>query len=224
MGSHILRPAIDYTQSHVSPSYAQPRNIPSTSITLTCPARTHTRYQYHLHMPSHKLYLVPFFTLISPAEERTQFKIVCSRYHAHLHKVMVHLRFIHDVDIHPHHLHVHSTRPFTTTGCSPCFPPLRVTRLLLPPTEGSLDEGRGSQACTSLPSRTVFCLSQYLVYLTCDYPFPNINKAQVKPLKITILTINTGSSDQVGSSYVRFLPLEKELRSPNSVIKQTSYH
>ena len=54
--------------------------------------------------------------------------------------------------------------------------------------------------------------------MTCDYPFPNINKAQVKPLKITILTINTGSSDQVGSSYVRFLPLEKELRSPNSVI------
>ena len=123
MGSHTLRPAIDYTQSHVSPSYAQPRNIPSTSITLTCPARTHTRYQYHLHMPSHKLYLVPFFTLISPAEERTQFKIACSRCHAHVHKLMVHLRFIHDVDIHPHHLHVHSTRPFTTTGCSPCFPP-----------------------------------------------------------------------------------------------------
>ena len=181
-------------------------------------------------MPSQGTYLVSpsyvqpqtipisIFILISPTEEHTRFKIVV---HADVHKLMAHLRLIHDVDIHPHHLHVHTTRPFTTTGCSPCFPPLRVTQLLLPPTEGSLDEGRESQACTSLPSRTVLCLSQYLVYLTCDYPFPNINKAQVKPLKITILTINTGSSDQVGSSYVRFLPLEKELRSPNSVIKQT---
>ena len=100
-------------------------------------------------------------------------------------QLMVHLHFIRDVDIHPHHLHVHSTRPFTTTGCSPCFPPLRVTRLLLPPTEGSLDEGRGSQACTSLPSRTVFCLSQ-LVYLTCDYLVPKHKQAQAKPLKITV--------------------------------------
>ena len=151
-------------------------------FTFICPARNHT--QYHLSPSYVQPQTIPISIsiLISPTEEHTRFKIVV---HADVHKLMAHLRLIHDVDIHPHHLHVHTTRPFTTTGCSPCFPPLRVTRLLLPPTEGSLDEGRGSQACTSLPSRTVFCLSQ-LVYLTCDYPVPNINKAQAKPLKITV--------------------------------------
>ena len=149
----------------VSPSYAQPRNIPVS------PSQVQPQT-----IPS------SIFILISPTEEHTRFKIVVR---AHVHRVMAHLRLIHDVDIHPHHLHVHTTRPFTTTGCSPCFPPLRVTRLLLPPTEGSLDEGRGSQACTSLPSRTVFCLSQ-LVYLTCDYLVPKHKQAQAKPLKITV--------------------------------------
>jgi len=37
-------------------------------------------------------------------------------------QLMVHLHFIHDVDIHPHHLHVHGTRPFAPAGCSPCSP------------------------------------------------------------------------------------------------------
>ena len=57
-----------------------------------------------------------------------------------------------------------------------------------PSTRLPLDEGRKSQACTSLPSRTVFLpLSIELVHLTCDYPVPNNNKAQDKPLRIMSL-------------------------------------
>ena len=90
-------------------------------------------------------------------------------------QLMVHLHFIRDVDIHPHHLHVHGTRPFAPAGCSPCSPPPHSyfgwPDSFYPPTGRLLDEGRKSQACTSLPSRTVFLpLSIELVHFDLWLP------------------------------------------------------
>ena len=125
--SHRLYPV------QVSPSYAQPNIIPSPS--------------FHLHMPSQGTYPAPCFILILPAEDYSQFKLFVRAV-----TLTVHLHFIPDVDIHLHHLHVHSTRPLPGRDVPlvhrhPTV--LRVTRLLLPPTRGPLDEGQESEACTS---------------------------------------------------------------------------
>ena len=118
--------------------------------------------QVHPHMPSQTSYLVQVFTFICPAKERTQLHVSSSYTQpktipspscfVRAVTLTVHLHFIPDVDIHLHHLHVHSTRPLPRRDVPlvhrhPTV--LRVTRLLLPPTRGPLDEGQESEACTS---------------------------------------------------------------------------
>ena len=120
----------------VSPSYAQPQTIPSSI--------------FHPHKSSRGTYPVRdcLFALT--------FTKSWSIFASYMMSTSILITFMFTV---PGRSLLQDVPLFFTT-----LQPLRVTRLLLPPTEGSLDEGRGSQACTSLPSRTVFCLSQYLVY------------------------------------------------------------
>ena len=85
-------------------SYGPPKNTLSTTSSL--------------YMASRRTYPVPhFISYGQPKNTATTFSD-CSRCHAH--KITVHLH--HDVDVHPHHLHVQypALRP---TGCPPCSLP-----------------------------------------------------------------------------------------------------
>ena len=113
-------------------SYAQPKSISSSSSYLICPTEKYTQFKISPYMASQRPYLI--FTSYGQPKTIPHFipyvqpksTIVCSRCHAH--KITVHLH--HDVDVHPHHLHVQypALRP---AGRPPCSPPLRVTQLLL---------------------------------------------------------------------------------------------
>ena len=106
---HSIRPAKEHTQSHFSSHMDHRRTFSVLPFHSTWPAEEHTQSHISSHMASRR-------TSLSH----------CSRCHAH--KITVHLH--HDVDVHPHHLHVQypALRP---AGRPPCSPPLQVTQLLL---------------------------------------------------------------------------------------------
>ena len=124
--------------------YAQPKSIPSSSFTPYAQPKT-IPSPSSSHMSNQRLYQVQIFP-------------VCSRCHAHKSRfifvsymmstsILITFTFIVpgrslQQDVPPVRRH-----PSVTTG-----DPTPSTRL----PEGSLDEGQESQACTSLPSRTVF--------------------------------------------------------------------
>ena len=149
-------------------SYAQSKSISSSSSYLICPTEKYTQFKISPYMASQRPYLI--FTSYGQPKTIPHFipyvqpksTIVCSRCHAH--NIMVHLHS--DVDIHPHHRHVHSTWPFIATGCSPCSPPLRVTQLLLPAYRRfARTRDERAKPAPVYPSRTVFLpLSINLVY------------------------------------------------------------
>ena len=132
MGSrqnYPICPAIEHTQFQFHP-YAQPQTIPSPKFTPYAQPKNVPSPTFSSHMDRRRTSSVLPFHSTWPAEEHTHSHISshmasrrtslshCSRCHAH--KITVHLH--HDVDVHPHHLHVQypALRP---TGCPPCSPP-----------------------------------------------------------------------------------------------------
>ena len=176
------RKFIPYSQpknipSSIITSYAQSKSISSSSSYLICPTEKYTQFKISPYMASQRPYLIftsygqpktiPYFIpYVQPKST-----IVCSRCHAH--NIMVHLHS--DVDIHPHHLHVHVSQypAVTSTGCSPCSPPLRVTRLLLLAFRRfARTRDERAKPGPVYPSRTVNIASlNKLVYLTFDTKF-----------------------------------------------------
>ena len=99
--------------------------------------KNHKKLPSSPHMPSQRTYLVPISShmpspssyaqpntipgpssYVQPQTILQLFPVV----RASRSQLMVHLHFIRDVDIHPHHLHVHGTWPIAPAGCSPCSP------------------------------------------------------------------------------------------------------
>ena len=145
-------------------SYAQSKSISSSSSYLICPAEKYTQFKFHLIWPAKDHTL---FHPICPAEEyNCLFALSRSQHHG-------------SSSLWCRHPSSSPSCPcsqypaVTSTGCSPCSPPLRVTRLLLPAFRRfARTRDERAKPGPVYPSRTVNIASlNKLVYLTFDTKF-----------------------------------------------------